>query len=314
MKTKWIADSGLGAVVASVFGPFASDGETQKLGDVRRNATGGEFVDLDAGTVHYQVDGPERGQRIVLVNGFAAPMLTWDAVFAALAHAGFRVLRFDLYGRGLSDRPTDVDYDQDLYDAQLDELLAALGWTDRVHLTGLSMGGAIVVEYAARRPQRVASLVLFDPAGFPVTIPAAARLLTAPLVGEVLVKVFGERVIRQNLGKNFHDAGLLPAFIERFEPQMKIEGFKYAQLSTLRHMPLGDMADRYYEVGKTGIPVLLVWGRQDRVVPYSNAALIQHAIPSSQLLTVEECGHTPNYEKPQAVIQPMLDFLTTNAR
>jgi len=314
MTRKRIADTGLGAVAASVFGPLARDGETQELGDARRNAAGGEFADLGLGTVHYQIDGPEHGQRVALVNGFAAPMFTWDAVFEALAHAGFRVLRFDLYGRGLSDRPTDVDYDPDLYDTQLDELLGALGWTGRVHLAGLSMGGAIAIEYAARRPQRVASLVLFDPAGFPVNMPAAARLLTAPLLGEVLVHIFGDRVIRQNLGKNFHNPSLLPAFIERFEPQMKIVGFKYAQLSTLRHMPLSEMADRYRAVGKTDIPVLLVWGRQDRVVPYANAALIQRAIPNCRLLTVEECGHTPNYEKPQDVIPPMLDFLAANAK
>ena len=214
-------------------------------------------------------------------------------------------MRYDLYGRGLSEHPTDVDFSPDLYDTQLRELIAADGWDGPLHLVGLSLGGAISIEYAARHPEQVASLALFDPAGLPV----ALRLLAVPLLGEYLMKVAGDRTIRATLIRNFHDPRLVPEFEKQNLPLMKLRGFKYSQLSTLRHMPLNSMRERYELVGSRGTPVLLFWGRQDRIVPFANAAATQEAIPQTQLVVVEECGHTPNYEKPAVVLPPLLEFL-----
>ncbi len=302
----WIALSIVALLAAA---PFALDSERRVLDDSDRASAVGTFVNLSLGKVHHQIGGPADGPRVVLVHGFSTPLFTWDAVFAGLTSAGFRTMRYDHYGRGLSDRPTDVDYDLDLYDDQLRELIAAAGWTEPVHVIGLSMGGAIAIEYAARRPDRVASLGLFDPAGFPIDMPFATRLITLPMIGEYLIKTVGGPTIRKNLARNFHDPELLPEFEERYLPQMDIEGFKYSQLSTLRHMPLNDMRERYEMVGRTNLPVLLFWGRQDRVVPFANAALVQKAIPQTQLVAVDECGHTPNYEKPEIVIPPLIAFL-----
>ena len=69
------------------------------------------------------------------------------------------------------------------------------------------------------------------------------------------------------------------------------------------------MRQRYELVGSRDTPVLLFWGRQDRIVPFANAALTQEAVPQTQLVVVEECGHTPNYEKPAVVLPPLLEFL-----
>ncbi len=290
--------------------PFALDGETEQLSDSHRESAPGEFAKLSDGIVHYRIEGPENGTRVALVHGFSTPLFTWDEVSSGLTAAGFRVLRYDHFGRGLSDRPTDIDYDVDLYDRQLRELLRAVGWGGKVHLAGLSMGGAVVIEYAARHPEEVASLTLFDPAGFPIDMPATAGLIRVPLLGEYIIKTFGDRFIRQNLGSNFYDKSLVEEFSNRFVPQMRFKGFKYGQLSSLRHMPLTDMAERYREVGRGAIPVLLVWGRQDEVVPFANAELVRQAIPHLELLVVENCGHTPNYEKPEAVIPTLVRFLT----
>ncbi len=289
--------------------PLLLDGESEDLDDARRSAAVGDFARSSRGLVHYQIGGPADGPRVALVHGMSTPLFTWDAVWAGLTTAGFRVLRYDLYGRGFSDRPIDVDYDQDLYDEQLRELLDFVGWRGAVHLAGLSMGGPIIVEFAARRPQHVASLSLFDPAGFPVNLPATAALIKVPLIGDYLMRVFGDRTIRNNLQSNFYDQSLVPDFAERFLPQMKLRGFKHAQLSTLRHMRLTDMEDRFRRIGELGLPVFLVWGKQDAVVPFANAARLRALIPQTRFLAVEECGHTPNYEKPDEVLPPLIDFL-----
>src|SRR5512135_3114691 len=121
--------------------PYNYRGETETLDDAARAALPGQFVALPDGIVHYELAGPPGGPVVVLVPGISVPYTTWDANFPALANAGLRVLRFDLYGRGYSDRP-DVAYDADLFDRQIANLLSALGLGDPLNLVGLSMGGA----------------------------------------------------------------------------------------------------------------------------------------------------------------------------
>ena len=124
----------------------------------------GEFVELADGVVHYEVGGPVDGQKVVLVHGFTTPYFMWDNNFDELTGAGFRVLQYDLYGRGYSDRPHLV-YGLDLYDRQLLNLLDALNFNEPVDLVGLSMGGPITGTFTDRHPRRVRKLTLLAPAG-----------------------------------------------------------------------------------------------------------------------------------------------------
>ena len=75
-------------------------------------------MQLSQGYVHYELGGPVGGEKVVLVHGLSVPYYIWDPTFDALTEAGFRVLRYDLYGRGFSDRPK-LRYDADLFDEQL---------------------------------------------------------------------------------------------------------------------------------------------------------------------------------------------------
>ena len=84
------------------------DQESDTLNDQTRTGVAGSFVRLPHGTVHYQLAGPERGRTVVLVHGFSVPYYIWDPTYDELVKKGFRVLRYDLYGRGYSDRPDEV--------------------------------------------------------------------------------------------------------------------------------------------------------------------------------------------------------------
>src|SRR4051794_2812976 len=83
--------------------------ETRALDDAARRDAPGKFVRLSDGMTHYRIDGPDSGRTIVLAHGFSVPLYIWDSTAAALASAGYRVVRYDAYGRGFSDRP-DVEY------------------------------------------------------------------------------------------------------------------------------------------------------------------------------------------------------------
>lgn len=163
-----------------------SDRELLMLDAGARTSAPGKFVKLSDGLVHYELGGPEGGRTVVLVHGFSVPYYLWDPTFRALTEAGFRVLRYDLFGRGFSDRP-DVTYDGELYRRQLVELLDALQIRGKVDLMGSSMGGPIVAGFGCKHPERVRTVSLFGP-GFSrgVQLPFKLR---APLVGEYTMAV-----------------------------------------------------------------------------------------------------------------------------
>jgi pimeloyl-ACP methyl ester carboxylesterase len=271
---------------------FSFCGESLILDSEARSSAPGKFIELPDGIVHYEMAGPSNGQTVILVHGFSTPYHTWDATFDALIEAGFRVLRYDLYGRGYSDRP-DTTYDADLYDRQLWNLLAALNVDDPVDLIGFSMGGAIIVIFADRHPAKVRKLGLIDTAGFPPKKTFAARLLQVPVVGELLMCL-------NRRPENYP---------ERTHTQMRYKGFRRALLSTVRHGPVGDLAETYRRVGEQKKPVLLIWGREDQALPFETHKRVEETIPHLDFYAIDEAGHGPHSERPELVNPLLIEFL-----
>lgn len=275
----------------------------------------GDFVRLPSGVTHYQVGGPPDGRPVVLVHGFSVPYFIWDPTFEYLVEQGCRVLRYDLLGRGFSERPA-VRYDLDLFVAQLRELLDALDIYAPVNLFGLSMGGPITASFMAHFPQRVACLGLIDPAGgAAIAFPLYLRLLSAwPAVGEALFALVGEERLVQGIASDFFDPSLVAAFIEKYRAQLRYTGFVRAILSTIREGMLGDFSAVYRQVGALALPVLLLWGDHDTTVPLAHSQILRRLIPQTQFHLIPDSGHIPHYERPQIVNPLLLDFLTTKCR
>src|SRR5262245_18214081 len=106
----WVVSSvTLGALVVGVRGfEMLRSLERDAIDAAARRTAPGKFVRLTDGTTHYDVAGPDSGRPIVLVHGFSVPYYIWDSTAKALATAGHRVIRYDEYGRGFSDRPSVV--------------------------------------------------------------------------------------------------------------------------------------------------------------------------------------------------------------
>ena len=286
------------------------DQEKITLNDTTRASLPGQFVKLSLGVVHYELAGPETAPTIVLVHGFSVPYYIWDQTFAALTQAGFRVLRYDLYGRGFSDRP-EKDYNLDLYDAQLEGLLSALNIQGPVDLVGLSMGGPIVASYAEHHPDQVRSLILIDPEVAPVSI-SQIFPLNLPLVGEYLMTVFVAPVqLPKSQSADFYRPDKFPDWEAMFRVQLQYKGFKQAILSSIRHMPSMDAAAEYRAVGKQKLPVLLIWGREDKTVSAADIQQLEKLIPGIEYHVIEEAGHIPQYERPEVVNPLLVDFLNS---
>jgi pimeloyl-ACP methyl ester carboxylesterase len=283
-------------------------GETKELNDEARASAPGSFARLTDGYTHYELGGPENGQPIVLVHGFSVPYFIWDPTFEFLTKSGFRILRYDLIGRGFSDRPQ-VGYDIDLFCKQLTELLDTLGF-EQICLMGLSMGGPISATFTTLFPKRVQKLVLIDPAGAkPVTFPRLLKALTTPGFGELALGLFGRGQLERGVESDFYDPAHVKAFVEKYMIQMQYKGFMRALLSTMRNGMLGDFSASYRKIGELGTPTLLLWGRNDKTVPFEHSNEIRAAIPQAEFHAFENCGHIPHYERPDEVNPILLEFL-----
>jgi pimeloyl-ACP methyl ester carboxylesterase len=288
---------------------MAFDKETELLGDSARSKAPGEFISLKNGIVHYELKGPEGGPVVVLVHGFSAPCFTWDPTFEALAAEGFRVLSFDLYGRGYSDRP-EVDNTLDLFVTQLGELATALKLKTPFDLVGLSMGGPITAAFTNRNPKKVRSLTLVDPLTEPLTF---GKIFPAgvPLIGEYVMGVYVVPFLMPaNQKRDFYSFERFPDWIDRYEVQMKYKGFRRSILSTLRNV-LQDVRplQEYAAIGKTNRCVLLLRGEADLTVTPQNIAAIRKVITDAEFHEIPLAAHLPHYERPDAVNPILVGFL-----
>jgi len=283
--------------------------ETEELNDATRANAAGEFVRLPDGSTHYELGGPENGKIVVLVHGFSVPYFIWDPTFDFLTRAGFRVLRYDLYGRGLSDRPK-LRYDIDLFCKQLRDLMDILGLDAPAILVGLSMGGLVAATFSARHPRRVSRLVLIDPAGArPVTLPMGIRAVRLPGIGELVLGLFGSVVLIKGIASDLFGPDLVAEFQNKYRVQMKFKGFRRALLSTMRNGMLDDSAYVYQRLGQAGFPILLVWGENDHTVPFEQSIVLRELVPNVNFHPVSGCGHIPHYEKPEIVNPVLLSFM-----
>lgn len=287
---------------------FPYFGESKELNEATRSSAPGSFVRILDGWTHYELGGPLDGQPVVLVHGFSVPYFIWDPTFAFLTASGFRVLRYDLFGRGFSDRP-DVRYDIELFCKQLRELVDILGF-EQLHLIGLSLGGPITSTFAARYPERVRKLVLVDPCGArPVTFAQVLKAAISPVLGEVMLSLFGRGWLSNGVKSDFYNPANIKTFVDSYKVQMQYKGFMRAILSTMRYGMLGDFTETYRKVGEQGTPVLLLWGRDDKTVPFSQSEDVCAAIPQAEFHAFERCAHIPHYEKPEEVNPILLEFL-----
>ena len=215
---------------------------------------------LSDGYTHYELSGSENGQTVVLVHGFSVPYFIWDPTFDFLTKSGFHVLRYDLFGRGYSDRPR-VRYDIDFFCKQLREILDTLGF-EKVSLAGLSMGGPITATFTARYPERVERLVLVDPAGArPVTLSRMLKAATTPGFGELALGLFGRGQMVKGLESDFYDPAHVKAFAKKYMVQTKYKGFMRAILSTMRSGMLGNFSSTYRKIGELGYPHSALMGQ-----------------------------------------------------
>ncbi len=255
--------------------------------------------------LHAETHG--RGGPLVLLHGFGANTYSWRHLVGPLGER-HEVIAVDLKGCGASPKPDDGAYGI-LDQARLvTDLLVKRGLTD-VTLIGHSLGGgvalAVTLELLAVGRPRIARLVLIDSIAYDQRFPWFIQVLRTPGLGELAISVTPPRLqVRMVLRYAFYDSrAITDDVVTAYAAPLRHRDARRALVTTARQLVPPDMdafTRRYPEID---IPVLLVWGRHDRVVPLRLGERLAGALPRAELSVVEACGHVPHEERPRDTLE-----------
>jgi pimeloyl-ACP methyl ester carboxylesterase len=285
--------------------------EKVEINEDLRSMSGGDFVELSEGFVHYELTGPADGELVVLVHGFSVPFYIWDPTVTGLVDEGYRVLRYDLFGRGFSDRPK-VEYDLEFFVGQIGELTSTLVPGENFHLIGLSMGAPIAASFANQNQEVVNSITLIAPEVLQVS-QSDIFPMYIPLVGEWIVGVYLVPFhLPQSQLDDFYQPEKFPGWEEKYREQIQYKGFKQAILSTIRNLVKMDSLGEYEKLNNSGIPAFLIWGKEDHSVSYEAIVKLMQVMTEMESIFIDEAGHIPHYEKPDIVNPKINQFLQSH--
>lgn len=270
--------------------------ETQRRDMPRR------LLSLSQGRTHAQWHGPEGGPVLVCVHGLSTPSFVWGPVLPRLTERGFRVLIYDLYGRGYSDRAPGRQ-DTGFFLRQLEDLLEAEGVTGRFALVGYSMGGAICTAFTARHPNRVERLILLAPAGLGHELGRFSRFVTrTPLIGDWVMEVLGVPILRSSYGEESKE----DAIAMRALKELSVAGTLRAILSSMRGILHVDQSDLHRRIAQSGPSVTAIWGERDAVIPVSCRDRLAALNPDARQITLPDADHALTYTHPDDVAQAIV--------
>lgn len=285
--------------------------ETLDLTEKARAKEQGSFIALPCGNTHYQMEG--EGKACVMVPGYATPYYLYDQVYDALLAAGYKVLRYDLLGRGLSER-VEADYTPELFARQLHELTEALLGEEPFYLLGTSMGGIITSTFAGEHPEKVEKLVLLAPAGMDnFKPPFYMTLAKKPLLGDLIFVLAGVKLSMNGCAKELlhMDDAAHDDYVRKFANDAQYKGLGRCLLSSLRHTILETKKDteNYKRFAACHIPTLVLWGTLDATMPYYQMARMQEVLPEAHFVTFEGSGHIFLYDEGEKTMAEVLPFL-----
>lgn len=265
------------------------------------------------------------GPALLLIHGIGDNSSTWSEILPHLAEK-YTVIAPDLLGHGRSDKPR-ADYSVAAYANGMRDLLSVLG-IEKVTVLGHSLGGGVAMQFSYQFPHMVDRLILVSAGGVTRDVHPVLRLVTMPVVNEALkllripgalsaVRLAGQLIGHLNgtslrPGAILHDTPDLVRVLSQLPDPTAYEAY----LRTLRAVvdwrgQVVTMLDRCYLT--ENLPVQLIWGDQDTVIPVSHAHLAHSAMPNSRLDIFEGAGHFPFRDDPIRFLRVVENFLSSTA-
>jgi pimeloyl-ACP methyl ester carboxylesterase len=273
-----------------------------------------QFVEVNGLDLHVKTLG--QGEPVfLLLHGFGSSLYSWQAVMEPLSQQG-TVIAFDRPGFGLTERPLEWE-GQNPYSPEA-QVELALGLLDHfgVHqaiLVGNSAGGTVAMQVAQAHPERVSGLILVDPAVYSGGgTPAWVR----PLLATPQMRRLGPLVARQIQTRgpelielSWHNPDLItPEMLARYQKPLQVENWDRALWEFTLASRASGLAEK---LDQFNLPVLVVTGDDDRVVPTAESVRLASELPNARLAVIADAGHVPHEEKPAAFMEAVSSFLNS---
>lgn len=272
-----------------------------------------QYMEINGIRTRYWSMG-DTGPCVILIHGIAAYMELWENNIESLSHH-HRVYALDLPGFGRSDKPN-VSYSFPFVSKFVLDFMKALN-IERASLIGNSMGGGVSLQIALQAPDKVDKLVLVNSAGLGKKVTILFRLPSLPLIGGLLSRP-SRKGVRRILQECVYDKSLITEdFIERGYQFALLPGTHKAFLTALRSaVNFGGLTDNVLSSFLDNLhtiqaPTLVIWGRQDRILPVAHAQVAEEKIPNAKIHIFDPCGHLPQIERPQEFNALVRKFLQT---
>jgi pimeloyl-ACP methyl ester carboxylesterase len=251
-------------------------------------------------SINYEDQG--QGQPLILLHGYGASTYSWRHVSPYFSKS-YRVIAIDLKGFGLSDKPMDSDYSV-LEQSRIIAEFIRIRRLENVILVGNSLGGAVsLLTFLMQSDQgahHISKLILFDAASYKQDLPVFISILRVPVINELSLILsssnFKSRMILRKAF--FDDSKITEEMVATYGAYLSLPGASHALIKSAQQMVpanLEEISERYKSIT---IPVLLIWGEKDVIVPLEVGRKLAGTIPNAKLVVLPNCGHIPQEECP----------------
>ena len=298
---KWLFILLLAALAALFFWGYAPDTEAAQMESKYGNSAS-RFAELEPGLrVHYRDEGKQDGPVLVLIHGSNASLHTWEQ-WVAILGKDYRIISLDLPGHGLTGTNPAGVYDNASYVSVVDRLLTRLN-VDSALIGGNSMGGGVSWLFALEHPEKVDALLLVDASGQPYAksgeLPLGFRLMRMPVIKEAARFIAPRSIFEASVKTSMSvQSKIDDKLIDRYWELNRYPGNREATMQRFAS-PKNMTPGTKERLSAIKVPVLILWGAEDNLIPVTSAKWFAEAMPQADLIIYPNVGHIPMEEIPE---------------
>ncbi len=268
--------------------------------------TGGQYIKINDWQIRYFEEG--QGETVIFIHGLGQAMYTFRKNVHVLSEY-CHVVSIDLLGHGLSDKPEEFDYTIDDFSKLIADFMDAME-IPKATLLGFSTGAIIALDTALKYPNKVDRLILLSPGGVTKTYPTQIKLLTAPIISDLLFTFFSASMVQKVLNQGFYDPSLLTKDIVRH--YYKVLSNRAALDATMNALAAWDDTDLAYELSEIQAPAYIFWGEDDTWHSLDMLELYEEALPDVYSATFAQCGHFLHVERADELNKKLIEIVSSD--
>jgi pimeloyl-ACP methyl ester carboxylesterase len=257
-------------------------------------------------------------QSVIFLHGFGASLRNWDDIRAYLPN-GLRYFFLDLKGFGFSSKPRDLRYSVE-DQAEIVNAFISQQELPRVTLVGHSYGGGVaLLTYLRERPRQdkraIEALTLIDSAGYGQTLPIFVGSFRIPFAHQILSLVPRRLQVQISLHQAFYNPKTIrKEIVDRYAYFYSLPGALESFTQAANQALPSNHNDIEQLFKEIDAPALVLWGEEDKIVPFSHALRFAQDLAGALLVPIESCGHVPQEERPDVTGRILHDFLEARSQ